>query len=147
MVGFNIVKALRDVSSRVLPVASATFVAGDLIELTAGSANWAKCTSSSNYFSRKAIVHSGGTTVTSVLAQELDGTELVVAAAANNSSTTYNGNRMLLTDENTVNNVGSDSDNTSQNVCFVQTGVVGAASDKLILGYVIVVHSVDPDAT
>ena len=122
MVGFNIVKALRDVPSRILPVASATFVAGDLIELTAGSVNWAAVTSSSDYFTRKAIVHSGGTSVTSVLAQELDGTELVRSESANNSNTAHNGDRMAFTDSNTVNNSGTDV--TGQAVGFLQVGII-----------------------
>ena len=144
MVGFNIVKALRDVPSRLLPVASATFVAGDLLELTAGSVNWAKVTSSSNFFTRKAIVHSPGTSVTAVSAQELDGTELVQVASANDTVTSDNGDRMAATDENTVNN--SSSDVTGQAVVFVQTGIVGATGDKQIVGYVLVGNGVDPDA-
>lgn len=144
MVGFNIVKALRDVPSRVLPVTSATYVAGDLIELTAGSANWAAVTSTSDYFTRKAIVHSGGTTVTTVLAQELDGTELVRAESANNSNTAHNGDRMAFTDSNTVNNSGTDV--TGQAVGFLQAGTIDTAASKQLLGYVLVGPSVDPDA-
>ncbi len=145
MVGFNVRKDISDRPSRVLPCASATYVAGDLIELVAGATTWAKVTSSSNYFTRKAICMDNGTTVSSILAMELAGTELIQVESANNSNVTHNGDRMVFTDENTVNNTGADS--TSQTAGFVQTGTVGAVGDQQILGFVLVGSGVDPDVS
>lgn len=144
MVGFNVIKDIADRPSRIVPCSSATYVAGDLIELAAGSVSWTKVTSASTHFTRKAIVMSPGTTVTSVLAMELSGNELVRAESANNSNVLHNGDRMAFTDENTVNNSGTDV--TGEAAGFVQTGTTGATTDKQIIGYVLVGSGVDPDA-
>lgn len=142
--GFLIVRDDRNKGSVELPISSASPAVGDLYELTAGSANWAAVTSSSNHFTRKAIVTRGGTSVTSIEAIVLDGNELVEVQSVNNSAAADNGDRMAATDANTVNNSGTDV--TGQAVVFQQIGVVGAAADKRILGYVITGNGVDPDA-
>lgn len=144
MVGFNVIKDIADRPSRIVACSSATYAAGDLVELTAGSTDWAKVTSTSNFFTRKAILMAPGTTVTSILVMELTGNELVRAESANASAVAHNGDRMAFTDANTVNN--SASDVTGQAVGFVQTGTTGATSDNQIIGYVLVGSGVDPDA-
>jgi len=53
------------------------------------------------------------------------------AATTNNSDVADNYMLMALTDENTVNNSGTDN---VSNPVFMQTGVVGDASDKKIIG-------------
>ena len=53
------------------------------------------------------------------------------AATTNNSDVADNYMLMALTDENTVNNSGTDD---TTNPVFMQTGVVGDASDKKIIG-------------
>lgn len=53
------------------------------------------------------------------------------AQTANNSNVAHNYMLMALTDLNTVNNTGTDD---VTNPCFMQTGVVGAAGDKKIIG-------------
>ena len=117
----------------------------DLLEVAVGATTWTAVTASSNYFSRKAIALEAATTAsTEVLCFELDGNEDVEAESANNSNADHNGDRMLATDTNTVNNTGTD--NTSQNVVFIQDKVVGAAADKRIVGRVLVGNGVDPDA-
>mgnify|MGYP001611061464 CR=1 FL=1 len=145
MAGFEIIADISDRPARMLPTSSFTGAVGDLIELTAGSATWAACTSTSNYFSRKAIVMEATTSAANVLAIELTGNELVKAESANNGAAADNGDRMVLTDSNTVNNTGTD--NTSQTAAFLQVRFAGAAADKRIVGYVIVGPGVDPDAT
>ena len=142
--GFYIVRDDRNKGTSLLPASSLTAAVGDLLELTAGSATWAATTSSSNFFTRKAIVTKAVTSASEVEAIELDGNELVLAQSVNNSAAADNGDRMALTDSNTVNNSGSDV--TGQAVAFVQRGVTGAAADKLILGNVLVGNGVDPDA-
>ena len=145
MVGFNVVRDIGDMPSRKLPVSSLTAAVGDLLELTAGSTTWAKVTSSSSFFTRKAIVMEPATSASNILCMELSGNELVRAAAANASDVANNGDRMAFTDENAVNN--SDTDVTGQAIGFVQTGVVGASADNQIVGYVLVGNGVDPDAS
>lgn len=146
MAGFEVIKDIDDKGLKKLPIASTAYTANDLLELTAGSTTWAAVTSSSNYFSRKAIAQETVTSsATEILCYELSGTETVRAESANNGNTAHNGDRMLATDSNTVNNTGTD--NTSQNVIFVQDGIAGAVADKRLIGRIIVGPSVDPDAT
>lgn len=145
MTGFNVKADDRDKGFRPVPISSISGSKGDLLELTAGSANWTKVTSSSDNFTRKAIAQADyATSDTEVLALEVDGSELVEVESANNSNASHNGDRMAATDENTVNNSGTDV--TGQAAVFVQRGVVGAASDKRIVGNVLVGSGVDPDA-
>lgn len=146
MAGFRVIKDLNDARLEKLPVSSQTLSVGDLIELTAGSANWAATTSSTNHFTPKAIAMEAVTSsATQVLAYLLDGDEFVAVESANTANTSHNGDRMALTDKNTVNNSGSDA--TGQAVAFVQTGTSGAAgSTTEIVGHVLVGNGVDPDA-
>src|SRR3990167_1692149 len=141
MAGFLLHQPAVEARAIELPATSATYVANDLVELVGGTTTWAKTTSSTDHFTRKAIVTKGGTTVTVIWAIPLTGNELVLAETANNSATTERGDRMALTDENTVNNSGTDV--TGQAVAFQQIGEIGAAADKRILGLVLVGNGVD----
>src|SRR3990167_11153119 len=106
MAGFYIIADGNDRPNRILPVSSLTAAIGDLLELTAGSTTWAKCTSTSNFFTRKAIAQEAITSASNVLATELYGNEEIVCDATNTAATADNGDRMTLTDENAVNNSG-----------------------------------------
>lgn len=145
MGGFRLARNITEAEVLELPISSNAVTEGDLLELTAGSATWADCTSSSDHFTRKAIavetVASTASVVKAVLLREND---LVIAETVNNSAAADNGDRMALTDTNTVNNSGTDV--TGQAVCFIQFSPVGAAADKRILGWVLVGSGVDPDA-
>ena len=145
MAGYKIIRDDRSKGFTSVPISSLTVSVGDLLERTAGAATWALTTSSSNHFTRKAIAQEPATTAaTSVSVIELDGSEEVEVESANNSDAAHNGDRMAATDEDTVNNSGSDV--TGQAVVFVQTGVLGATADKRIVGKVLVGSGVDPDA-
>lgn len=145
MAGFKLLRDPSDKGAKKVPISSQTVLVGDLLELTAGSTTWAVCTSSTNFFTRKAVaLEAASSSATEVLVVELDGNEDVEVESANNSDTAHNGDRMALTDKNTVNNSGSDV--TGQAVAFVQDGVVGAAADLRIVGRVLVGNGVDPDA-
>ena len=69
-------------------------------------------------------------TETSVLVQKVDENDEFVAPTTNNTAATMNYERMVLTDENEVNNTGTDS--TSDAAYVMQLYPVGAASDKKI---------------
>lgn len=69
---------------------------------------------------------------TSVLVQRITADDEYVVSTTNNSATTMNYERMVLTDENEVNNTGTDS--TSDAAVFIQIAPVGAAADKKIRG-------------
>lgn len=145
MPGFKVIADPVDGGLKKLPTSSLTASVGDLLELTAGSTTWAKCTSTSNFFTRKAIVMEAATSASSILCYEIRGSETVQAESNAASDVTHNGDRMTLTDENTVANTGTDV--TGQAVSFVQDGTVGATTDQQIFGKVIVGNGVDPDAT
>lgn len=68
---------------------------------------------------------------TSVLYQKIVDKDKYIVNVTNNSNENHNGQRMVLTDEATVNNTGSDS--TSDAAVVVQRGTVGAAADKKIV--------------
>src|SRR3990167_3590251 len=106
--GFKFMRPSLTEEAIELPVTSATYAVGDLIELVGGTTTWAACTSSSTSYTRKAIVTKGGTTVTVAWAIPLTGNELVSVQTANNSAAADRGDRMALTDSNTVNNSGTD---------------------------------------
>ena len=145
MAGFDVIRDKDDANLEYLPTSSLTTAIGDLLERLAGSTTWAACTSGSNFFSPKAIAMEAVTSASQVLCYRLSGVEKVRAESANAGNTAHNGDRMLLTDTNTVNNTGAD--NTSQNVCFIQEGISGATTDNRLVGRVVVGDGVDPDAT
>jgi len=128
-----------------LPISSITVVKDDLLELKVGATVWTLVTSTSDHFTRKAIAMDNATTSdTEINAYELEGDELVEVQSANASNVAHNGDRMIATDENTINNTGTDA--AGQKVVFLQTGVIGASSDNRIQGRVLVGSGVDPDA-
>jgi hypothetical protein len=147
MAGFRVIKSIVDASCEQMPISSQTLAVGDLIELIPGEATkWTPCTASSLNYSRKAICMEAATSsATSVLAQKLFGNETVAAESNAVSAVADNGNLMLLTDKNTVNNTGTNS--TAQEACFFQTGTLGATTDYSIVGHVMVGFGVDPAAT
>ena len=139
MVGFKVLSAMKDSSFDKKTISSLALAIGDLIEQEAGAVNWTKCDSTSECFTRKAIVMEVTTTTpTQVLSYELDGTETVEAACTNAASATYNGDRHTLTDENTVNN--DTSDITTSVVSFYQDRI--GSETKSIIGRVVVGNGV-----
>ena len=146
MAGFRVYKSIVDLPCEKLPSTTLTASKGDLLELVPGEASvWTACTAASYPWSKKAIVMEDVVSVSSVLATVLTGDELVAAESAGPSAVADNGNLMLLTDTNTVNNTGTTT--SAEEACFLQTGTLGATTDKVILGYVLVGNSVDPTAT
>lgn len=145
MAGFKVVKDLDEAAFERVDVSSLTAAVGDLLERTAGSTTWAKCTSSSNFFTVKGILQEALTSASTALIYRLNGREVVEADATNAANAAHNGDRMALTDENAVNNSGSDS--TGQAVAFVQEGVLATSFGQKILGRVLVGNGVDPDAS
>lgn len=142
--GFEVIGNKDDGQLEKLPTSALTADIGDLLERLAGSTTWAKTTSTSNFFTPKAIVEETATSASEILCYRLSGLEKVRAASTNDAVVAHYGDRMALTDENAVNNSGSDV--TGQAVVFIQEGVAGALTDKRIIGRVLVGNGVDPDA-
>lgn len=128
-----------------LPISSITVAVGDLLFLTAGTTTWVLGTSSTTHWQQKAIATAAATTAeTSVLAVLVIPGQMYEMSSANNSSATHNGDRMVLTDEDQVNNTGTDS--TAEQAVFVQYGIIGAVADKRVYGTIVYGSGVDPDA-
>lgn len=142
--GFEVIGDKDDARLEELPLNTLTAAIGDLLELTTGATTWAKCTSSSNYFTPKVILEETATAATSALCYRLTGNERVRAETSGDAVVAHYGDIMALVDENTVSNTGTNV--TGQAACFVQEGVAGALTDKRIIGRVLVGNGVDPDA-
>lgn len=143
MAGFRIIKNIVEMTASDLSVSSQTLSPGDLIERIGGATTWSATTSTSDHFTPKAIVDQTVTSsATTVHAFRLNGLETVAAESANTADVTHNGDLMVLTDKNTVNNTGTTS--TAQVACFQQEGILGTGE---IVGRVIVGNGVDPDAS
>ena len=144
MTGFKVIKDIDDKGMKRVSISSLTLAIGDLLELVGGATTWTETTATSAHFNRKAIVMETRTTAnTDVLVYELDGTETVMAECTNTANATHNGDLMVLTDKNTVNNTGSTS--TTEYATFIQDGI-GEDTTHLV-GRVLVGNGVNPDAT
>lgn len=132
MSGFSRVKG-DDQGTRRLKISSLALVIGDLVDYDRSAYVAVKATASSTVESLAGIVLENTTTSdTSVLVQKINGNDEYIVDVANNSAATDNFQRMILTDENTVNN--THTDDTTDNAVFMQLAPVGAASDKKIRG-------------
>lgn len=119
---------------------------GDLMELDVGATAWTDADASTEHWQLKAVATETIASTVSVLKATL-----VVSVGqhwacetANNSAAADNGDRMLLTDTNTVNNTGTD--NTSEEACVIQLDPLGAATDLRIVGIVVPGLGINPDA-
>lgn len=127
-----------------LPVSSLTLAVGDMLELDVGATNWTVADSSTEHWQLKAVVSEAVTSASEVMARLVKPGQLWDAESGSNSSADHNGDRMLLTDQNTVNNTGTD--NTSEEAVFLQIGTIGAAGDQRLLGVIVPGTGINPDA-
>lgn len=146
MAGFEVVKDLHEAELVQVPVSAYTGAKGNLIERLAAGVAWTACTATSPHFTPKAILMQTATAVTgNVLVYRLTGLETVKAESNADANASHNGDLMVLTDTNTVNNTGTTS--TTEYAAFVQEGYAGATTEKRLIGRVLVGNGVDPDAT
>lgn len=114
-------------------ISSITVVAGDLLAKDRSNEVLILATSSSSIEDLAGVAVEARTTAdTEVLYQEIQEGDEYVVPVTNNSSSSHRYHRMVLTDENEVNNTGTDS--TSDAAVFEQLYPVGAAADKKIRG-------------
>jgi hypothetical protein len=128
------------------PISSQTVLVGDLLELVSGATTWTVCTSSSNHFTEKAIATGSATTADSYVNVELATLNDIYEVESNASSdATHNGDMMVLSDKNTVNNTGTNS--TAQAGVVRQLAAIGTNTDKRILVKFVGLTGIDPDLT
>lgn len=128
-------------------ISSLTLAVGDLLELDVGATAATSADSSTQYWQKMGVVTEACTTAdTTVKVQVVRPLDQLWEVEANASSSTgHNGDRMVLTDKNTVNNSGTDS--AAEEAVVLQVGVAGATADKRILVRFTGAGGVNPDAT
>lgn len=132
MAGFERISG-EDRGFVVRTISSLALVVGDLVAFNRSAYKVVKATSSSQVYDLAGIVVEATTTSdTQVKLQRIMSGDVYKVDVTNNSDATHNYQRMLLTDENTVNNTGTDD--TTDEAVFLQTGTVGATTDKKIIG-------------
>ena len=114
-------------------ISSITVVVGDLLAFDRTNEVVILATSSTSAEDVAGVaVEAASSTATSVLVQRVTRDDEFIVDTTNNSNSAHNYHRMVLTDENAVNNTGTDS--TSDAAVFMQLVPVGAAADKKIRG-------------
>lgn len=132
MAGFSRVSG-SDRGFKEYTISSITVVAGDLLAFDRTNNVVILATSSTSREDVAGVALEARTTAdTTVLVQQVSDNDEYIVDTTNNSATTMNYERMVLTDENAVNNTGTDS--TSDAAIFEQLQPVGAAADKKIRG-------------
>ena len=145
MAGFDYVKDPVDRGMEEVPVSSLTCAVNDMLELAVGATTWTAATSSSVHYTKKFIVRKAVTSSDTVAKGFVVSDSMIfIAETVNNSAAADNGDRMVLTDTNTVNNTGTDS--AAKEAVVIQIAPVGAAADKRILARVITGTGVNPAA-
>ena len=130
--GFKLRQSSHELKVEELTISSETLSPGDLVDQAVGATTFAAATSSSLLWTRKAVVTESATTSdTKVQAIMIDSNQLWEVESADSSSTGDNGDAMVLTDKNTVNNTGTNS--TAKEALVVQVSTAGAASEKRII--------------
>jgi len=116
-------------------IGAVAYAVGDLLmrSTTTGLLIAATSSATPNLYSNGGgiVVNATDGVVEEVLIQEICYDAEYIVGTANNSDADHNYMLMALTDLNTVNNSGTDD---VSNPVFMQTGVVGAASEKKIIG-------------
>jgi hypothetical protein len=113
-------------------ISSITVAEGDLLAYNRSSAILELATASTSMEDVAGVAVAAATTAdTEVLFQRITVGDKYVARTTNNSNAAHNYQRMILTDEDAVNNTGTDS--TSDAAVVMQLAPVGAASNKQIL--------------
>ena len=132
MAGFQRARGTDAGFQRFTTSGSLAVTQGDLMAFDRANEVVVKATSSSSIEDLAGVaVETIASTETSVLLQRISPLDEYVVNTTNNSSTAHNYHRMVLTDENEVNNTGTDS--TSDAAVVMLVAPVGAASDKKIL--------------
>lgn len=144
--GFHLLGTVSVEEAELVPISSISGSAGDLLELDIGAVAWTKADASTEHWQKKFVTLEAYTTAdTFVKGIHVVPGQRWVAQVVNNSAAADNGDRMLLTDENTVNNTGTD--NTSEEAVFIQISPIGAATEKLVLGEIVYGTGINPDAS
>lgn len=142
-VGFKLIKESNEVVYKKLRIASQAYTLGDLVmfDTSADAVDVIPATSSTTTANVYAVaMETVGATATEALFCLVNAQQEWSVDVTNTPSTNDNYQKMVLTDKSTVNNTHSNS--TAATAVFLQTGVVGAASAKRIVGNILKVANV-----
>jgi len=143
MAGFTLRKGHAEVEEAT--ISSLTLAIGDLIELDVGATAWTVGDSATEHWQRKGVCMEAATSSdTKVKVLLVSPDQEWEVESANSSSADDNGDRMVLTDKNTVNNSGTDS--TAEEAVVIQIAPVGSATDNKILVRFFDSTGINPDA-
>lgn len=135
-----------DTQAEFIPISSLTLATGDMLELDIGATTWTVADSSTIHFQKKAVcIEAATSTATEVKAILVNDYQMWEVDLTNAGSDNHDGDRMVLTDQNDVNNTGTDS--TAQTAVFIQFQRVGETSDNTAIGWFIAGTGIDPDAS
>lgn len=142
MAGFSLVKSNSEANDvEEWTISSLTLSEGDLLELDLGATAATVADSSTEHWQRKGVCTKAATSDdTEVTVIPVNPDQVWAVEPENTASASDNGDRMLLTDKNTVNNSGTDD--TSQESCVIQIGI--QSSDILVRFFDST--GIDPDA-
>ena len=142
---FELIKDAGTTESREVTVSSITAAVGDMLELDAGATAWTVADATTEFWQKKIVlIESITSSDTLAVGTIVTADQVWKVEVANNSNADHNGDRMILTDQNTVNNTGSDE--TDNNVVFIQEAPVGTNTDKRAIGRFIAGTGVDNEA-
>ena len=149
MQGFKVCSTIDEIELKKFPISSQTVLIGDLLEQVVGATTWSATTAASIHYSRKFIAYeAASSSATEVLGYEVRGNERVEAQSSQVGSATNNGDALLLTDKNTVNNASAS---TAKEACFVQDAVgntySGTTTTYSIFGRILVGDGLASTAT
>jgi hypothetical protein len=142
MAGFALKKSLKPEAIESWTISSQTVLLGDLLMWSAGTATAVVATSAAIAYDVLGVAVEAATTAATsvkVIVVEPGYGQIWEAESASNSSTSDNGDAMVLTDKNTVNNTGTNS--VAKEAVFVQDTTAGAAADKRIIGHFAGAHA------
>lgn len=143
MAGFKLVKENTDPIYKKVRIASQAYTLGDIVMLdrTSDSVDVVPGTSASTTTNIYGVaMETVASTATELLICLVYPDQVWEVDSLNNSNESHNYQRMLLNDKDSVNNTGTD--NTTDEAVFMQTGTVGTAASKKLVGNILKVANV-----
>ena len=117
-----------------------------MIELDVGATTWTVGDASTQHWQKKAVCLEAATSSDTIVnAIDVLPGQLWLMDVAATAAAAHNGDRMVLTDQNTVNNTGTDS--TAQTAVVIQRYPETFTDTTSIVGEIVYGNGVDPDAT
>lgn len=130
-IGFKLIADPNETEYRTYAIASQAYTIGDSVDVSRSAADVVPSSSSSvTYGIRGVAMETKATTDTTLLVALCTSFQRWTADVTNTPNAAHNGQRMVLTDQRTVNNTGTDS--TTVNGVFEQIGVQDLNGKRIV---------------